>query len=161
MKRAEPRCRDRVCRDDGGRPTTRYTAMRRDEVGRLRRALCPTSDRSQHTLPTFAGPLVPCVPAWTCYVLLTAWEYSHRLALMRTKYLRGLPHPWCCYRISAVPGGCHSRTLFLFPSLLDSLELRLYLFIFAQVSASQTAPRSDLAAMYEKGSVGCIGEISR
>ncbi|KAJ7800887.1 hypothetical protein B0H14DRAFT_3490182 [Mycena olivaceomarginata] len=49
MMRAEPRCRDRVCRDDGGRPTTRYTAMRRDEVGRLRRALCPTSDQSRHT----------------------------------------------------------------------------------------------------------------
>jgi hypothetical protein len=79
MTRAEPRCRDRVCREDGGRPTTRYTAMRRDEVGRLRRALCPTFDRSRHTLPTFAGPLLPCVPALTCYVLLTAWEYSHRL----------------------------------------------------------------------------------
>jgi hypothetical protein len=62
MTRAEPRCRDRVCRDDRGRPMTRYTAMSRDDVGRLHRALGPTSDRSQQSLPTFAGLLLPCIP---------------------------------------------------------------------------------------------------
>ncbi|KAJ7328256.1 hypothetical protein DFH08DRAFT_815763 [Mycena albidolilacea] len=45
MTRAEPKCRDRVCHDDGGRPTTRYTAMRRDEVSAATN--CPKSDVTQ------------------------------------------------------------------------------------------------------------------
>jgi hypothetical protein len=71
MTRAEPRCRDRVCRDDCGRPATRYTAMSRDDVGRLRRTLCPTSDRSRPTLPTFAGLLLPYPPP---SFMLCTWE---------------------------------------------------------------------------------------
>jgi hypothetical protein len=149
MTRAEPRCRDRVCRDDGGRPTTRYTAMRRDEVGRLRRALCPTSDRSRHTLPTFAGPLLPCIPALTCYVLLTAWEYSHRLAsslvLLSYQCSGWLP---LTHALPLPLSACHA-----------GIEAGIYLF-FAQVSAATNCPEVR-SSSYEKGSVGCIGEISR
>jgi hypothetical protein len=29
------------------------------------------------TLPTFAGLLLPCVPALIWYVLFSTWEYSH------------------------------------------------------------------------------------
>jgi hypothetical protein len=79
MSHAEPRCRDAVCRDDGGRPTSRYTAMSRGRVGRLHHTLPPTSDRSRHTLPTFAGPLLPCALALACYVLFSTWEYCRSI----------------------------------------------------------------------------------
>jgi hypothetical protein len=149
MTRAEPRCRDRVCRNDGDRPTTRYTAMRRDGAGRLGlcRALCPTSDQSAYLRWTSPAlhPGLDMLCVVDCLGIFSPLSFDE-------DYLRGLRHPWCCYRISAV-GGCHSRTLSLFPSLLDSLELRLvFIYFLHRYPPPPTAQRSDLAAMRKEAS---------
>jgi hypothetical protein len=57
---------------------------------------------------------------------------------------------------------CHSRTLSLFPSLLDLLRLilglRFFLF-FGQVLIRRHQRPEARSSSYEKRSLGCIGEI--
>jgi hypothetical protein len=155
MSRTEPRCHDTVYCDDGGRPTSHYTAMSWGRVGRLHCTLPPTSDRSWHTLPTFAGPLLPCVPALTCYVLFSTWEYSHCLALMRTFWEYSIIPGIAIVSCISVVGGCHLRTLPLFAAWFTGIEAEIFSW---QVSTATNCPEAR-SSSYEKRSLGCIGEI--